>query len=1061
MKKQTARTGKPGQKPPGKKKNNKAICSSAKSSDEITLNSGKLKQILDSLVYPLYVINAENYIVEFANQAAGKFKKNRTTCYQLSHGRNSPCLRQDHPCPLEMVKSTGKMARTEHIHKISGRTRIMAVHGHPIFGKNGKVDKIIEYAIDITDRRSAEHLLQTEKNKLQAVMNACPVALLVIDENNKILYVNQAAGNFSGVSTDVLRGKKCGDVLLCRNRLLGEKGCGTSPLCPDCGIYSAIKSGLENRSEPGTSGEQILGVAGCSESLWVRFRTAPMEISGKPCVIISLDNINEQKKLELYQKKSIKRIQSLIKILQYDSSSLQDFLDFSLQEIIEITSSKIGYIYLYDENTRQLRLNSWSREVMKECRVLNPQTCYELSQTGIWGEVVRQRRPVIINNFSEYHPLKKGYPDGHVHLDRFMSIPVMVNNRIAAVAAVANRNEDYTDRDCEQFTMLMDAVWKEVERKKIGEDLFRSREQFALAVKGTHDGIWDWDLKNNKLYLSARWKEMLGYRDDELENSFETFSSRLHPEDAPRVMRHIDQYLKNESPEYSIEFRFRHKNGSYIWILARGEALRDEKGMPYRMAGSHTDITERKQHEEKIFLELEQKKRSLLEAGEIQRSLLPGTLPVLAELNIAAWYMPSQELGGDFFDLRHNENFVAVITADCTGHGIEASLHATLLKAITDRHVQVLLDGHADEFLNLVNQDVISYFHTEGDFPVMFAGVLERSTGIFSYANANFEMPVLFPQGQTIEKPEGFHLGYARDTVYKCQKLKIPENSTLAIFSDAIIEIDSGETRVFSRSHLLETLRGFSGSAQQNLEKLRTRIRGISTFPLKDDVTVILLEYLPAVKSEIIIHNKSQIENATAQLSEKMFACGYEPNAVSAAAISTEECLLNALVHGNHEDPQKKVIIEFYIDCGKTIIRITDEGRGFNPQEIPDPAKPGYLKTLLDTDEEQKYTHGRGIWLIKKYMNFVEYNQTGNSVRMIKIRPAAGPLYESLPKDEPEEKPEYSGEPPAVCFDYQTVLKTGLSIPAGYLLNSREFGILIHLGRRAYNENLRIAVRVE
>ena len=138
------------------------------------------------------------------------------------------------------------------------------------------------------------------------------------------------------------------------------------------------------------------------------------------------------------------------------------------------------------------------------------------------------------------------------------------------------------------------------ERKKAEDEIRRSREQFMLAVDGSNDGIWDWDLREGSLYLSPKWKRMIGYEDDEFANTFATFEEHLHPEDRPKVKNYLDGYLRGDSKLYSIEFRFRKKSGDYLWILARGTALRDESGKAFRMAGSHTDITERKHFEEEI-----------------------------------------------------------------------------------------------------------------------------------------------------------------------------------------------------------------------------------------------------------------------------------------------------------------------------------------------------------------------------------------------------------------------------------------------------------------------------
>ena len=131
-------------------------------------------------------------------------------------------------------------------------------------------------------------------------------------------------------------------------------------------------------------------------------------------------------------------------------------------------------------------------------------------------------------------------------------------------------------------------------------DLAKSEERFALAVRGTNDGIWDWDLHDNEVFFSPRWKAMIGFEDEELVNEFESFKSRLHPEDHDRVMETIHEYLHGSLERYVVEFRFRHKDGSWRWILARGRALRDADNKPYRMAGSHTDITARKLAEEQL-----------------------------------------------------------------------------------------------------------------------------------------------------------------------------------------------------------------------------------------------------------------------------------------------------------------------------------------------------------------------------------------------------------------------------------------------------------------------------
>ncbi len=128
-------------------------------------------------------------------------------------------------------------------------------------------------------------------------------------------------------------------------------------------------------------------------------------------------------------------------------------------------------------------------------------------------------------------------------------------------------------------------------------ELRASEERWTLALDGNNDGIWDWEPGNGSLFLSARWKSMLGYRDDELPHHYQEWISRMHPEDVERVLNAVTSHLRGETEYYETEHRLRCKDGSYKWILARGRAVRDSSGQPTRMVGSHTDITERKRAE--------------------------------------------------------------------------------------------------------------------------------------------------------------------------------------------------------------------------------------------------------------------------------------------------------------------------------------------------------------------------------------------------------------------------------------------------------------------------------
>ncbi|NUQ85458.1 MAG: EAL domain-containing protein [Anaerolineales bacterium] len=140
------------------------------------------------------------------------------------------------------------------------------------------------------------------------------------------------------------------------------------------------------------------------------------------------------------------------------------------------------------------------------------------------------------------------------------------------------------------------ALYKHGMERKLRE----SEERYALAVRAANDGIWDWNLKTNEIYYSARWKEMLGYRENELDSDPNEWFKLIHLEDRKQLQANLVSHLKGLTPHFECEYRIRHSSGEYLWALSRGLAVRDANGIAYRMAGSQSDITARKLAEERL-----------------------------------------------------------------------------------------------------------------------------------------------------------------------------------------------------------------------------------------------------------------------------------------------------------------------------------------------------------------------------------------------------------------------------------------------------------------------------
>jgi PAS domain S-box-containing protein len=154
------------------------------------------------------------------------------------------------------------------------------------------------------------------------------------------------------------------------------------------------------------------------------------------------------------------------------------------------------------------------------------------------------------------------------------------------------------------------------------EQLQAALDRWELVTQATHDGVYDWDLTTNRVVYTSHWKAMHGFSNQDDDESPAQWSERIHPDDRPRVLGRLDEYLAGNRPEFSEEYRIRRRDGRWIWVLDRGIALRDATGLAVRLVGSEKDVTERKRAEETLRrqnLQFEELTAKLLTAQEHER----------------------------------------------------------------------------------------------------------------------------------------------------------------------------------------------------------------------------------------------------------------------------------------------------------------------------------------------------------------------------------------------------------------------------------------------------------
>lgn len=213
----------------------------------------------------------------------------------------------------------------------------------------------------------------------------------------------------------------------------------------------------------------------------ILFHTGSIPGTGQS--VASLLDITELKQAQEALILDEKRLEALIRLNEQETATIDELATFAMDETIRLTRSTLGYIAFYDEDERNLTMHAWSRSAMVECRVARRPVQYPIDTTGLWGEAVRQRRPVITNDYQAENSLKKGLPPGHVHLIRHMSVPVFDGEQIVLVAGVGNKPSAYDDTDVRQLTLLMGGMWRIIQRKRTEAALRQKNEELRVQYE--------------------------------------------------------------------------------------------------------------------------------------------------------------------------------------------------------------------------------------------------------------------------------------------------------------------------------------------------------------------------------------------------------------------------------------------------------------------------------------------------------------------------------------------------------------------------------------------------
>ena len=344
---------------------------------------------------------------------------------------------------------------------------------------------------------------------------------------------------------------------------------------------------------------------------------------------------------------AISRVQALF----IDEAEPSVVFGVVLRELLTVTASQYGFIgevHWTAEQQPFLRTHAisdiaWNAET-KALMAQHAPTLEFRNLKTLFGHVMTTGKPVIAND-PAHDPRAGELPPGHPPMHAFLGLPLYRKDKLTGMVGIANRSGGYDGTlvaYLEPFlstcAQLLEGYHHRQQRQKVEAALRESEERWQLAVRGSNDGIWDWNILAGKVFFSVRWKQMRGWEEWEGTDSLQEWKDGIHPEDFDRVMERVEAYLTKRVPEFCEEYRVRRKDGSYFWILDRGVALWDAQGVAIRMAGSESDITERKRHEaflaaEKQALELVAKGAGLSEVLTfICRAIEAHTTPMLTSV---------------------------------------------------------------------------------------------------------------------------------------------------------------------------------------------------------------------------------------------------------------------------------------------------------------------------------------------------------------------------------------------------------------------------------------------
>ena len=550
--------------------------------ERLSQSEEKLRTMIDTIPYPIFAKSADMRYTE-CNKAfeayLGKMREEiiGKTVYEVSPP-DKAAVYDAADRALWKSKATQQYDGSVRYH--DGTDHTVSFYKGIIRNTSGAPNGIIGVMYDITDRIAMEDALRESEFRFREMADLLPLAIYEADMTGRITFANRKAHELFGYSPgDVANGLSVIDTVVPEDRERARTG------------IANISTDSEHRSE-------YTALRKDGKRIPVAIVYSVIVKNGKVCGFRgTAADISEQKRAEDHMFRESVRMGALARIAPLDDEKA--IFDEALSASLAVTRSDIGYIYFYDEAKKLFEIFSWSKSVMERCTVAEPRTVYQLETTGIWGDVVRERRPLIVNDFAAEGTRRVGYPEGHVALTRFLSVPVFDAERIVAVVGVANKVSPYDDFDERQLTELMHGVWQVVTRKRAEHARIDSDEKFRELTDLLPQSVFETDAKGVITFINTQGISATGYSLDDFTNGFHA-SGFVIPADRARVGENMRAVAEGRMESGAgNEYTAMCKDGTTYPVIIYSSP-RYVDGVFAGLRGIAIDISERKKFEEEL-----------------------------------------------------------------------------------------------------------------------------------------------------------------------------------------------------------------------------------------------------------------------------------------------------------------------------------------------------------------------------------------------------------------------------------------------------------------------------